>query len=609
MPNETEDYNNFVRANLPAGMSYSANRYRYNNHSFYVFELAAWYYYYLLRVNSPSNLFSASEVGVWYDPSDLTTLFQDSAGTTPVTAAGQSVGLMLDKSKSLTLGAELVSNGDFSNGLTGWLLIGVGNTTVVSGGVAQISGTSSVGLRAANIMTIGNTYRISLRIRRTSGSAIAFYTPNIAPNPTLTTEWQTVTYYAAATDTKFEVGISGVATGTVVEVDDISVKLLAGNHATQATAAQRPTYGIHPYSGVRNRLLYSEQLNNAVWSKTDVTVVSNAGVAPDGSMTADTVVPTVTLSSGKNVNQISAGLTIGQTYVFSVYAKASGYNWIRLQWLSLGAFFNVSSGAVGNVFGGAAASVTSVGNGWYRCSIAAVVTDTTVYPVNYVQSSDSQFVPWLGDGTSGVLFWGDQFELGSTATAYQKVVTQYEVTEAGVPSVRYIGFDGVDDGMVTSAINFSATDAVTVFAGVRKLSDAARGMVAECGTAGGAASFALDVAPSGGVAYRFNSIGGAGTGSATTALGTAPDTAVLTSLGKISTDLAILRRNGAEVGNSTSDQGTGNYANAILYIGRRGGSSLPFNGNIYSLIVRGAESTTGQVTNTETWVNQKTGAY
>lgn len=49
MPNETEDYNNFVRANLPAGMSYSANRYRYNNHSFYVFELAAWYYYYLLR--------------------------------------------------------------------------------------------------------------------------------------------------------------------------------------------------------------------------------------------------------------------------------------------------------------------------------------------------------------------------------------------------------------------------------------------------------------------------------------------------------------------------------------------------------------------------------
>ena len=37
-------------------------------------------------------LFALAEPGVWYDPSDLTTLFQDAAGTTPVTAAGQPVG-------------------------------------------------------------------------------------------------------------------------------------------------------------------------------------------------------------------------------------------------------------------------------------------------------------------------------------------------------------------------------------------------------------------------------------------------------------------------------------------------------------------------------------
>lgn len=46
----------------------------------------------------PSSLFAAGEQGAWYDPSDLTTLFQDSAGTIPVTAAGQPVGRMLDKS-------------------------------------------------------------------------------------------------------------------------------------------------------------------------------------------------------------------------------------------------------------------------------------------------------------------------------------------------------------------------------------------------------------------------------------------------------------------------------------------------------------------------------
>lgn len=46
----------------------------------------------------PATLFTGSLVGMWYDPSDLSTLFQDSAGTTPVTADGQPVGKMLDKS-------------------------------------------------------------------------------------------------------------------------------------------------------------------------------------------------------------------------------------------------------------------------------------------------------------------------------------------------------------------------------------------------------------------------------------------------------------------------------------------------------------------------------
>lgn len=45
----------------------------------------------------PSTFFSNGEQGAWYDPSDLTTLFQDAAGTTPG-AAGSPVGHLLDKS-------------------------------------------------------------------------------------------------------------------------------------------------------------------------------------------------------------------------------------------------------------------------------------------------------------------------------------------------------------------------------------------------------------------------------------------------------------------------------------------------------------------------------
>ena len=47
---------------------------------------------------TPAKLFSDGAEGVWYDPSDLSTLFQDSSGTTPVTAAGQPVGYIADKS-------------------------------------------------------------------------------------------------------------------------------------------------------------------------------------------------------------------------------------------------------------------------------------------------------------------------------------------------------------------------------------------------------------------------------------------------------------------------------------------------------------------------------
>jgi hypothetical protein len=45
-----------------------------------------------------TELFAAGEKGLWYDISDITTLFQDSAGTIPVTAFGQPVGKVLDKS-------------------------------------------------------------------------------------------------------------------------------------------------------------------------------------------------------------------------------------------------------------------------------------------------------------------------------------------------------------------------------------------------------------------------------------------------------------------------------------------------------------------------------
>ena len=53
---------------------------------------------YPTNIFTPAALFTTGVNGAWYDPSDFSTMFQDAAGTTPVTAVGQPVGRILDKS-------------------------------------------------------------------------------------------------------------------------------------------------------------------------------------------------------------------------------------------------------------------------------------------------------------------------------------------------------------------------------------------------------------------------------------------------------------------------------------------------------------------------------
>lgn len=57
---------------------------------------------------SPAGLFASGTQGLWLDPTDQSTLFQDAAGTIPVVSDGDPVTLVLDKSRGLKLGPELV---------------------------------------------------------------------------------------------------------------------------------------------------------------------------------------------------------------------------------------------------------------------------------------------------------------------------------------------------------------------------------------------------------------------------------------------------------------------------------------------------------------------
>lgn len=193
--------------------------------------------------------------------------------------------------------------------------------------------------------------------------------------------------------------------------------------------------------------------------------------------------------------------------------------------------------------------------------------------------------------------------------AYQTTSGSRPLWQEDDNGARGLKFDGVDDFLVTPSIDFSASDKMLVSAGVRKLSDAALGMTAELSVASASNNGAFQlVAPrsttlragfgSRGSVYQEATVGGDFV---------APASAVLTGLGDISGDRTALRINGSQAEN-TGDQGTGNYGNYPLYIGRRGGSSYPFNGFIHQLVVRGgALPDTATIAQLEAYIAGKSG--
>jgi hypothetical protein len=192
-----------------------------------------------------------------------------------------------------------------------------------------------------------------------------------------------------------------------------------------------------------------------------------------------------------------------------------------------------------------------------------------------------------------------------------------QATAASRPTLKqdatgryYLHFDGIDDSLATAAIDFTATDKMTVIAGVHKASDAATAVVLETSTSSSATAgtFALFAPVSAGVGdYQFRS-GGSIPGNGKTVTGlAAPVTSVVTGISDIAGDYINMRVNGVLGVVNSADQGTGNYTTQVMNLGRRNNASLPFNGRIYGLIVRGASTTDSQIVRAEKWLAAKTG--
>lgn len=181
-------------------------------------------------------------------------------------------------------------------------------------------------------------------------------------------------------------------------------------------------------AGRVNLFDYSEQFDNAYWTKTRVSVTSNATTSPDGKLTAEALI-TDTTATATHFVQRSISCTSGVSYTLSVYAKAQSALNIRvsLPTTPFGtnlAIFDINAGSVVSVTSGFTAQISSAGSGWYRCSISGVASSTGSSSAGVYLYSGS-VGSFTGDGVSGAYIWGAQIEEGTSPTTYQPIFSGY----------------------------------------------------------------------------------------------------------------------------------------------------------------------------------------
>lgn len=188
-----------------------------------------------------------------------------------------------------------------------------------------------------------------------------------------------------------------------------------------------------------NLLLRSEEFDNASWSRSGIAgVTANATVSPDGTADADLVIPTATA-----VQHFVSQTVTGGAQNFSAYVKAGGYSSVILFFTVHNSYvtFNLATQTVTETSGTiTSSSITDVGNGWYRVSVATSLTthsEVRLYVTvggTYATRADA------GDGTSGIYMWGAQLEAGAFATSYIPTTTAQVTRSADVALVQGSNF-------------------------------------------------------------------------------------------------------------------------------------------------------------------------
>ena len=241
--------------------------------------------------------------------------------------------------------------------------------------------------------------------------------------------------------------------------DDASLVMIPSGYKTSKVYSVKPTDGTGDLTFTRsndtatrvgptgliekvrtNLVLQSETFNNASWAKTfGASITANTAANPlTGTQTADTIIADAT----NDFHYISQSITYSAgEATMSVYLKANGYTWFVIDTGFTNAFgyFNLTTGVVGTKGSACTTLITSVGNGWYRCSVTFTATASASSVFLSIRNADNGGA-FLGDGVSGFFIYGAQAEMG-VATPYIATTTAAVSVGpvANVPRLDYLG--------------------------------------------------------------------------------------------------------------------------------------------------------------------------
>ena len=238
-----------------------------------------------------------------------------------------------------------------------------------------------------------------------------------------------------------------------------------------------------------NLFQYSEQLDDAYWSKIGaITVSANNATSPDGYQNADLVTGA---ASGARIQRAFTGLTAG-TRTLSCFVKAGTGTEVTINTydgiVDKGAAFNVVTGVVTSTSAGATATITNYGSGWYRLTHTYTSAGTSyscqfffdaglTYQVYGFQFEDSasyatSYIPTLGAavtrGADAASKTGISSLIGQTeGTLFVEITTTDDITTVtpigisdGTGSNRVLLYVG--SGILNALVTVSGTAQATI---------------------------------------------------------------------------------------------------------------------------------------------------